>query len=37
MDEGVFNANRLFAEIKALGYSGGKTIGVPEDILYDNL
>ena len=26
MAEGVFNANRLFSEIKALGYSGGKTI-----------
>jgi hypothetical protein len=26
MAEGVFNANRLLAEIKALGYSGGKTI-----------
>lgn len=26
MAEGVFNANRLFNEIKSLGYSGGKTI-----------
>ena len=26
MAEGVFNANRLFAEIKALRYSGGKTM-----------
>ncbi|MEW6048914.1 MAG: IS21 family transposase, partial [Bacillota bacterium] len=26
MADGVFNANRLLAEIRALGYTGGKTI-----------